>query len=328
MLVSGFSGVGRRIAMPIGCRRPQDAQERPCRRRVQRRRARRDDDGYLWLNPLDLDAQPDALVRRAMAVHTLVAVLLGEEPRPAARAALDPAVLAAYRGKGVTADPATHRRPAPLLRDVAAALEDDPDGRSLAGRLGPFTSGTHRMLFDGPTTTRPEGHLVVFSLRDLPDELKAAGTLLTLDSIWRRVADPAQRRRRLVLVDEAWLLMRDRAGAVFLNRLAKSARKHWCGLTVVTQDAADLLGSDLGQAVVANSATQVLMRQAPQAVDAVAEAFRLSQGERQFLLGAERGQAVLLGGGERVAFRSCASSAEDRLCTTDPAQLAEEENPE
>jgi type IV secretory pathway VirB4 component len=278
------------------------------------------------LNPLDLDSQPDALVRRAMFLHTLVAVLLGEEPRPAARAALDRAILAAYRSCGVTADPATHSRPAPLLRDVAAALDADPDGRSLAGRLAPFTSGTHRMLFDGPTTTRPEGHLVVFSLRDVPDELKAAGTLLTLDSIWRRVADPAQRRRRLVLVDEAWLLMRDRAGAVFLNRLAKSARKHWCGLTVVTQDAADLLGSDLGQAVVSNSATQVLMRQAPQAIDAVAEAFRLSQGERQFLLGAERGQAVLLGGGERVAFRSCASPAEDRLATTDPAQLAEEED--
>jgi type IV secretory pathway VirB4 component len=277
------------------------------------------------LNPLDLDGQPDALVRRAMAVHTLVAALLGEEPRPASRAALDRAVLAAYRSCGITADPATHRRPAPLLRDVAAALEADPDGRSLAGRLAPFTSGTHRMLFDGPTTTRPDGHLVVFSLRDLPDELKAAGTLLTLDSIWRRVADPAQRRRRLVLVDEAWLLMRDRAGAVFLNRLAKSARKHWCGLTVVTQDAADLLGSDLGQAVVANSATQVLMRQAPQAIDAVAEAFRLSQGERRLLLGAERGHAVLLGGGERVAFRSVASPAEDRLATTDPAQLVEED---
>lgn len=277
------------------------------------------------LNPLDLDSQPDALVRRAMFVHTLVAVLLGEEPDPAGRAALDRAILAAYRACGVTADPATHARPAPLLRDVAAALLADPEGRSLAGRLAPFTSGTHRMLFDGPTTTRPDGHLVVFSLRDVPDELKAAGTLLTLDSIWRRVADPAQRRRRLVLVDEAWLLMRDRAGAVFLNRLAKSARKHWCGLTVVTQDAADLLGSDLGQAVVANAATQVLMRQAPQAIDAVAEAFRLSQGERQFLLGAERGQAVLLGAGERVAFRSCASPAEDRLATTDPAQLAEED---
>ncbi|MDQ1439258.1 MAG: hypothetical protein QOK43_2887 [Acidimicrobiaceae bacterium] len=280
------------------------------------------------LNPLDLDGQPDALVRRAMFVHTLVAVLLGEEPRPAGRAALDRAILAAYAAKGITADTATHRRPAPLLRDVASGLESDRDdeGRLLAGRLAPFTSGTHRMLFDGPTTTRPEGHLVVFSLRDLPDELKAAGTLLTLDSIWRRVADPAQRRRRLVLVDEAWLLMRDRAGAVFLNRLAKSARKHWCGLTVVTQDAADLLGSDLGQAVVSNAATQVLMRQAPQAIDAVAEAFRLSQGERQFLLGAERGQAVLLGGGERVAFRSCASQEEDRLATTDPAQLADEED--
>lgn len=279
------------------------------------------------LNPLDLDAQPDALVRRAMAVHTLVALLLGEQPDPAGRAALDRAILAAYRAKGITADPATHRRPAPLLRDVAAALEDDADDRGplLAARLAPFTEGTHRMLFDGPTTTAPEGHLVVYSLRDLPDELKGAGTLLTLDSIWRRVADPARRRRRLVLVDEAWLLMRDRAGAVFLNRLAKSARKHWCGLTVVTQDAADLLGSDLGRAVVSNAATQVLMRQAPQAIEAVGDAFRLSEGERRFLLGARPGEAVLLAGAERVAFRTAASPAEDRLATTDPAQLADEE---
>ena len=95
---------------------------------------------------------------------------------------------------------------------------------------------------------------MVFSLRDLPDELKAAGTLLVLDSLWRRVSDPAGRRRRLVVVDEAWLLMREPEGARFLFRLAKSARKLWCGVTVVTQDAADLLGSELGQAVVTNAA--------------------------------------------------------------------------
>src|SRR5205823_11186505 len=142
----------------------------------------------------------------------------------------------------------------------------------------------------GPTTTPPEGHLVVFSLRDIPDELKAAGTLLVLDAVWRRVSDPTRRRRRLVMVDEAWLLMRDDAGARFLFRLAKAARKHWCGLTVVTQDAADLLATELGQAVVANAATQVLLRQAPQTLPALASAFRLSTGEQQFLLGAERGE--------------------------------------
>ena len=279
------------------------------------------------LNPFDLDDQPDALTRRALFVHTLVAVLLGKAPEPAARAALDAAIVAAYAAAGITADPRSHRRPSPVLADLARTLGEGPDpaGKTLAARLAPFTTGTHRGLFDGPTTTPPEGHLVVFSLRDLPDELKAAGTLLVLDNVWRRVADPARRRRRLVVVDEAWLLMRDPAGAKFLFRLAKSARKHWCALTVVTQDAADLLASELGQAVVANAATQVLLRQAPQTMDALAAAFRLTEGEQAFLLAADRGEGILLGGTERVAFAAVASSAEHRLVTTDPADLDAED---
>ena len=100
------------------------------------------------------------------------------------------------------------------------------------------------------------------------------------------MSDPANRKRRLVTVDEAWLLMSEPSGAEFLFRMAKSARKHWCGLTVVTQDAGDLLGSPLGQAVVANAATQILLRQAPQSIDTLAEAFGLSAGERAYLLGA------------------------------------------
>jgi type IV secretory pathway VirB4 component len=201
--------------------------------------------------------------------------------------------------------------------------DEDATGRDLAARLAPFTTGSHRMLFDGPTTARPEGHLVVFSLRDLPEELAALGTLLTLDAIWRRVTDPNRRHRRLVLVDEAWLLMQDPIGARYLLRLAKSARKHWTGLTVVTQDAADLLGSDLGQAVVANAATQILLGQSPQAIDALADAFHLSQGERAFLLAARPGEAILLSQPYRVSFRSVASPTEHQLFTTDPAELAD-----
>ena len=258
------------------------------------------------------------VVRRALFVHTLVAVLLGEKPDPATAAALDRGIVSAYESAGITADPRSHARPAPLFRDLAVALDadGDPAARTLGARLAPYVSGTHRGLFDGPTTTRPDGHLVVFSLRDLPDELKAAGTLLTLDAIWRRVSDPARRKRRLVVVDEAWLLMAERSGAEFLFRMAKSARKHWAGLTVVTQDAADLLGSPLGQAVVANAATQILLRQAPQTIDTLAEAFGLSAGERAYLLGASRGQGLLAAGVDRVAFSALASPAEDAICRT------------
>jgi type IV secretory pathway VirB4 component len=267
------------------------------------------------LNPFDLptptgtEADWEALTRRALFLHTLVSVLLGQQPTPEEAAALDRAILAAYKAKGISADPRTHTRPAPLLRDLAAVLDRDahPEAKALGARLQPFTTGSHRGLFDGPSSARPEGHLVVFSLREVPDELAGVGTLLVLDAIWRQVADPARRRRRLVLVDEAWLLLRDKVGARYLFRLAKSARKHWCGLTVATQDAADLLASDLGQAVVANAATQILLGQAPQTIDQVAQAFRLSDGERQFLLAAQPGQGLLLSGEHRVAFTSLAS---------------------
>jgi hypothetical protein len=282
------------------------------------------------LNPFDLpragDGQHpvDALTRRALFVHTLIAVLLGAPLDPGTRAALDRGTIAAYAHVGITADPRTWARPAPLLADLSAALCDcgDPDAATLAAQLAPYTTGSYRQLFDGPTTSRPDRHLVVFSLRALPDELKAAGTLLTLDAIWRQVTDPTSRRRRLVVVDEAWLLMRDPEGAKFLFRMAKAARKHWAGLTVVTQDAGDLLDSELGKAVVANAATQILLRQSPQAIDAVAGAFGLSEGEQAFLLSAPRGQGLLAGGTDRVAFTVLASDDEDRLVTTDPAQLA------
>ena len=164
---------------------------------------------------------------------------------------------------------------------------------------------------------------MVFSLRDLPEELKALGTLLTLDAVWRRVSNPAIRHPRLVVVDEAWLLMKQLAGAEFLFRMAKASRKHWAGLTVATQDTADVLGSDIGKAVVANAATQILLRQAPQAIDEITHSFDLSAGERQFLLTADRGQGLLSAGTHRVAFQAIASPTEHCLATSDPAELAD-----
>ncbi len=285
------------------------------------------------INPFDLPvhtrpdgrraATRDALVRRSLFLHTVLAVLLGGEPSGAERAVLDRAITGTYQRAGITADPRTWGRPAPILpdlRDTLHGLADHGDAVAggLAQRLHPYTDGAFAGPFTGPTTTRPEGHLTVFSLRDLAEELKPIGTLLTLDTIWRRVTNPAIRRPRLVVVDEGWLLMTQPAGADFLFRLAKSARKHWAGLTVATQDAADLLGSDLGRAVVANAATQILLRQAPQAIEEITGTFHLSAGERQFLLSAERGQGLLSAGTQRVAFQTIASPFEHELVTTSP----------
>ncbi|WP_395107262.1 VirB4 family type IV secretion system protein [Actinomadura sp. SCN-SB] len=280
------------------------------------------------LNPFDLPPgahrTPDALTRRASFIHTLISVLLDEPLDPAARAALDRGIVAAYHQAGLSADPRTWTRPAPVLAGLAAALNDDTDPKAgdLAARLAPYVTGTWSGLFDGPTTTRPDSHLIVFSLRDLPEELKTVGTLLTLDAVWRRVSDPGQRRPRLVVVDEGWLLMRQHEGARFLFRMAKAARKHWAGLTVVTQDAADVLSTDLGRAVVSNAATQILLRQAPQALDQVAEAFALTDGERHLIASARQGQALLAVGADRVAFDVVSSPAEHALATTSPAFLA------
>ena len=148
-----------------------------------------------------------------------------------------------------------------------------------------------------------------------------------MDAIWRDVDVPLAGpggvgARRLIVVDEAWTLLRDGEGARFLYRLAKAARKRRAGVAVVTQDAADLLGSDLGQAVVANAATQILMRQAPQAIDVIADTFALTAGEARMLLAAGRGETLLLAGSDRVAFQAVASPAEHQLAATDPEFLA------
>ncbi|WP_049579037.1 VirB4 family type IV secretion system protein [Streptomyces sp. SBT349] len=289
---------------------------------------------HVRLNPFDLPihtrpdgrrtAPRDALVRRSLFLHTVLGVVLGAQLAPGERATLDRAITTTYQHAGITADPRTWTRPAPLLADLTRTLEHsaDTDAADLAARLHPYVSGAFSGLFDGPTSTRPEGHLVVFSLRDLPDELKPIGTLLTLDAVWRQVSNPAVRRPRLVVVDEAWLLMQDSSGADFLFRMAKASRKHWAGLTVATQDTADVLATDLGKAVVANAATQILLRQAPQAIDEIATTFNLSDGERQFLLSADRGQGLLSTGTQRVAFEATASPAEHQLITTNPAELA------
>ncbi|WP_309114690.1 helicase HerA domain-containing protein [Saccharothrix sp.] len=291
------------------------------------------------LNPFDLPihtradghrtAPKDALVRRSLFLDTVIAVLFGKPLEAAERAGLDRAIAATYQGAGITADPRTWTRPSPTLRTLRDHLaRGDQVATNLAARLHPFVEGAFKQLFDGPSSVTAEGHLVVFSLRELPDELKAIGTLLVLDTVWRRVSNPAIRRPRLVVVDEAWLLMQDRSGAEFLFRMAKASRKHWAGLTVATQDTADVLGTDLGKAVVANAATQILLRQASQAIDEITRTFDLSAGERAFLLSADRGQGLLSAGTQRVAFQAIASPTEHYLVTSDPAELAALHDPD
>ncbi|WP_063721677.1 PrgI family protein [Nocardia vinacea] len=287
------------------------------------------------LNPFDLEihtrgdgrrsAPTDALTRRKLFCHTLIQVLLGEQTA-AQKSALDAALATTYAAAGITDDPATWTRPAPTLSGLREQLDrtGSTAAAELAAGLHPYVGeGAYAGLIDGPTTTEPKGAMIVFSLRELPEELKTIGTLLVLDVTWRRVSNLGQRRPRMITVDEAWLLMRQPAGAQFLFRAAKSFRKHWAGLTVATQDCADVCSTELGRAIVSNAATQILLRQAPQAIDEVATAFHLSDGEQQFLLSAARGSGLLaVGGTDRAVFGSLASHTENAIITTDRGELA------
>ncbi|MFI6350196.1 VirB4 family type IV secretion system protein [Streptomyces sp. NPDC050560] len=282
------------------------------------------------LNPFDLPPRPhetdDALTRRVLFLHTFLAVLLGAEPATAEKALLDRALLATYAQAGITSDPRTWQRTPPVLADLASTLaqEASPEAKSLAERLVPFTTGSHARLFNGLSTRAATGHLVVFALRRLPEEVRAPAMLLALDTIWRHVTHRTPAGRHLVVVDEAWTLMRNGAGAEFLFRMSKASRKYWTGLAVITQDADDVLASPLGRAIVSNAATQILLRQAPQAIDTITENFHLCHGEREFLLTATRGEALLLTGDRRhkVALISVAAPGEHEVITTDPRELA------
>jgi type IV secretory pathway VirB4 component len=281
------------------------------------------------LNPLDLPASeaPRALDERILFLADLIELLAGGLDG-GELAVLDRSARATYQGAGITADPATHRRPAPLLGDLVRALEVESEtGKRLAERLSPYATGSHSSLFDRPTSVQPDSHLVCFSLRGLPERMRAPALMLTLDAIWRSLEGPL--RRRVVLVDEAWDLMRETPshtreapGARFLFRLAKKARKRWTGLTTITQDPGDLLDSPLGQAVVNNASQHLLLRQSPQAIDRVGQAFALTAGERSYLLSCPVGHGLLLTGEQRIPIAIKASAAEHELVTSDPAELA------
>lgn len=273
------------------------------------------------LNPLELAnrGQPDALLRQSLFVHGLIDLLAGGLSSTE-RSQLDRAILSTYEAAGVTADPSTHSGAAPLLKDVAAQLRSD-GVLDLAVRLEPFTSGSHRGLFDGPTTTDPTGHLIVFSLRDVPSEMKGPATMIALDTIWGRVSR-GELKKRIVVVDEAWLLLQSEAGARFLERLARSSRKYWCGLTTITQDVRDALSSDIGRTVLTNASMQILLGQHPQSLKALAEAFDLSKGETSYLGACQAGRGLLCLGAERATLQVIASAQEHALVTSNPAELA------
>lgn len=277
------------------------------------------------INVLDLPAPeatgPCERAARILDLHTLVEVLIGPQRAQRLRAALDRAAMTAYHQAGITEDHSTWTRPCPDLAAVAAAANDgwDPTSAELATALEPYATGSYAALFNRAAHTVLEAPgdptpLTVYTLRHLPEAMRTPAMLLVLSRIWNTARGSAH--RTLLLIDEAWQLLQDPAAAPFVLRIAKSARKHRLGLALVSQDAGDLLGTELGTAIACNAATQILLTQAPQALARVTEAFALSAGERDFLAAAPRGYALVRTGTIRTALAVIATPAEEPFLHT------------
>jgi conjugal transfer ATP-binding protein TraC len=261
------------------------------------------------------DARPGALSVRIATVTTLVDLLAGGL-QPSERAAVEEAIAFAYARAGFADGKPTNSLVPPQLAHVQLRLRGRQGMESLALRLDRYVAGSGAWLFRpsdrGSLAANSES--AAYVLAGLPEELRAAAMFLVLDQIWRGLADSV--RPTLVVIDEAWWLMRHADTAAFLFRLVKTARKRRAGLTLVTQDVSDVLSNPDGEAVITNSALQILMKQSPQAMPRLADLFRLTRAEQSWLLNAQRGDGLLVAQGRRVPIKVLATAEEARLIET------------
>lgn len=276
------------------------------------------------INPFDLSQSREAgrnqLGLKILSLHSLFKIIMGELT-PTQEALLDRALVTTYKRKGITQDPATQSKEPPLMEDLYKTLigMETEDSMNLAARIEKFVKGSFVGIFDQQTNVDLNNPFTVFSVKELQDALRPIAMFVVLDFIWTRVQKDL--KRRLLVVDEAWHMMRYRDSAQFLWSLVKRARKYYLGLTTITQDVEDFLAQDIGKAIVTNSALRLLLKQSPAAIDKVGDVFFLSQGERQLLLGAIRGEGIFFAGTHHVPIHIVASSEEHKLITTDPKDL-------
>ena len=279
------------------------------------------------INPFDMaqirEEGENQLGLKILSLHSLFKIVMGDL-NATQEALLDKALINAYRAKGITPDPETQTKEAPLIEDLYKALigMETKEALDLAARIEKFVKGSYVGIFDSQTTVDIKNPYTVFSIRDVQDEMRPIAMFIILDYIWTRVKK--ERRRRLLVVDEAWHMMRYADTAQFLWSIVKRARKYYLGLTTITQDVEDFLSQDIGKAVVTNSAMRLLLKQSPAAIDRIAQTFYLSQGEKQLLLAANVGEGILFAGPHHAPIKIVASDAEYQLITTKPQDIHEQ----
>lgn len=234
---------------------------------------------------------------------------------------IDRALIETYAKKDITPDADLNTVTPPIMQDLQEVLEGMEGSDELVLKLKKFTEGTFSGLFNSPTNVDIRNQLVVFSVRDLEDELRPLAIYTIVNYIWNVVR--SESKKRILVIDEAWWLMQHEDSARFIYALVKRCRKYYLGITTITQDVNDFLKSQYGQSIVTNSALQLLMKQSPSAVDLIQKVFLLTDSEKYLLLESGVGEGIFFAGSKHAAIKVVASYTEDQLVTTNPEQLLE-----
>ena len=278
------------------------------------------------INPFDLpkplkDENPDDVLRSAVInLKGLLRLILGPQ-NPQKDALLDQSLIETYRLKGITESTDWQGREMPIMSDFVSVLNNMQGAEDLAVALKKYTEGTFAGIFNQTTNVSLDSQLVVFSIRDIEDELRPTAMYVVLNHLWNMVR--SQLKKRILIVDEAWWMMQNADSARFLYSMAKRARKYYLGLTTISQDVQDFLTNTMGQAIVTNSSLQLLLKQSPASIDLIKRTFNLTEEEKYLLLESNVGEGIFFAGHKHAAIRVVASYSEDQMITSDPRQLLE-----
>lgn len=276
------------------------------------------------INPFDLptpreDESPaDILRSNIINLVGLFRIMLGGLS-PEEDAILDQAITETYASRDITPESDFSKITTPTLSDLELVLASTAGGENLAMRLKKYSTGTWSGFINQPTNVEMNNRLVVFSVRDMEDELRTVGMFIVLHYIWNAIRTSL--KKRLLIVDEAWWLMKNEDGASFLFGIAKRSRKYFLGLSTITQDVGDFMNSPYGKSIITNSSMQILLKQSPATIDLVLQTFNLTEEEKFLLLESDKGEGIFFAGLKRVAIKIIASYTEDQLITSDPSQL-------
>ncbi len=280
--------------------------------------------GNHHINPFDLphptqDESPSEVLRSNIVnLVGLFRVMLGGLT-PEEDAIIDQAITETYALKDIDGENDFTRLEPPLLSDFETVLEGIDGSESLLQRLSKYTKGTWSGFINQPSNVDINKKLVCFSIRDMEEELKPVAMYIITHYIWNAVRKHL--KKRLLVVDEAWIMMKNDDTASFLFSLAKRGRKYYLGLATITQDVGDFLKSPYGLPIITNSSIQILLKQSPSSIDIVQKTFNLTNEEKYLLLESGVGEGIFFAGLKHVAIKVVASYTEDQIITSDPSQL-------